>query len=428
MDPAEQLLSQFMSASARLSGGLWLMDDRALLQYMSRGRAELERVSVISPTSLISGHGATAVIRVHGVLMKDPWYDDETSTPAIEQAIRLVAGDSQFDSAVYDIDSPGGSSSGITALADAAEELAAKKTVYAQSNGMIASGAYWLAANAHKIFAERMDWIGSIGVRMDVFDVSRWFKNVGIERVAIDTGPLKSTGLFGTEVTEEQRKYLKSLVDDTHEHFKAQVMKGRKMADGEFSAVATGGVFPASTALRLNLIDGIQTLEKTLAAMPRRQTTLQRSKAMNQQTEQVADEPKAATLAELKAKFPKSTAEWRETQIEGKATLSDAAVAYAADCEERLETERKAREEAEKKAAANSTAGDGKGAKAGQVRGNKAGSATGDGSEETEVEPTDFRAMAVAYQKEHKCRWSEACRQIKKKYPEALAAFGGPRS
>lgn len=39
---------------------------------------------------------------------------------------------------------------------------------------------------------------------------------------------------------------------------------------------------------------------------------------------------------------------------------------------------------------------------------------------------SEFLALAQAYQEKHNCRWSEACRQIKKKYPEALVCFGGP--
>lgn len=54
----------------------------------------------------------------------------------------------------------------------------------------------------------------------------------------------------------------------------------------------------------------------------------------------------SASLAELKAKFPKSTAEWRESQLEAGASLADAAVNYAQHVEETLATERKAHSEA----------------------------------------------------------------------------------
>lgn len=38
----------------------------------------------------------------------------------------------------------------------------------------------------------------------------------------------------------------------------------------------------------------------------------------------------------------------------------------------------------------------------------------------------DFHAMATQYMKEHKCRWSEACLEIKRRYPESRAVFGAP--
>ncbi|MGD9632549.1 MAG: S49 family peptidase [Pirellulales bacterium] len=423
MSGIDQLLANLLSVSSRLGGGLWLMDDRAMLQYISRPRIDFDGPKAIAPSSLITPRASTAVIAVHGVLMKDPWYDDETSTPAIEEATRIAANDPQFDSILYDVDSPGGSSAGIAGLSDAVQEAASKKVVWAQSTGMIASGAYWLSANAQKVFADRMDWIGSIGVRMDVLDVSRWFANMGIERVAIDTGPLKSTGLFGTEVTEEQRAYLKTLVDDTHQHFSAVVKQGRKMSDAQFSAVATGGVFPASTALRLNLIDGIQTFDKTLAAMPRRQpATQQRSKAMSDTTTQESAAPKAATSKELKARFPKSSAEWRESQVDAGATLESAAIAYAEFVQEQLDKANAEKAEADKKAAEAEAARQ----KAGQSTGGRGNSLRPVASAEVEPSDVDFRQLARAYMEKNKCRWAEACLEIKRKYPEAQTFFGLP--
>lgn len=426
MSAIDDMLAQMVSASARLGGGLWLMEERSMLAYMTRPRSASTVARVAQGGSFVSDQGATAVIQVHGVMMKDPEYDDETSTTDIEAAVRLVTDNSQFENVVFDIDSPGGSTAGIASLADAVDELTAKKNTVAQSTGMIASGSYWLAACCRQIFAERMDWIGSIGVRMDVFDASRWFANAGLERVSIDTGPLKSTGLFGTEVTEDQRNYLKSLVADTHRQFTDVVTKGRKLTSSQFASVATGGVFPAADALRLKLIDGIQTMDKTLAAMPRRKTnpTSPRSKVMDP-VEKI--EPVAATAAQLKAEFPDSSSDFRMEQLEKNATIEQAHKAYSTFLAAENAKLKAAKEDADQKTAAAEAkaAQPNTPAKPAQVRGNKPPKASDDAKPDAEG-GVDYYQLAADYKEKKKCRWSEACLEIKRRYPEARAAMGAP--
>ncbi len=428
MNPINQIIEALAGGVSRSGDWIWAIDPAAFQRHIvSRASA---RPVLHSSESYFkrSDTGATAIIPIHGVLMKDASYDDEVSTPLATQAVLAAGIDDTVESLLLDFDTPGGSCSGLAEFADAIDLVASQKPVVMQCSGMMCSAGYYLAAPGMKIYAQRMDLVGSIGTRMQLYDFSKMFANLGIEPVTIDTGPLKSTGVFGAPVTDEQKQYLQSICDSYQHDFAERVMRGRKFSQEQFAAVATGAVFPASEALRLKLIDGIQSLGTTLAAMPRRQqstTSSQRSKVMSETT---TPEAKPVTIADLKKEFPDAGSDFYMEQIEAEATLTQATKAYASQMREQLAAEKTAREAAEKdaaeaKAKADKSAQQSSG-KLAQVRGNKPGAAAA--AESAEAGPVDYYQMARDYQKERKCRWSEACLEIKRRHPESRAAFGAP--
>ncbi len=175
----------------------------------------------------------------------------------------------------------------------------------------------------------------------------------------------------------------------------------------------------------MGLIDGIKTKDETLPGMAGRRNFTARSDAMSKENEPKGSQ--AVTSAELKKKFPKSTADWREGQTESGATLADAAVSYAQYQEEQaakaqsdLAESQEQLEAAEKKSETAANASTPK------KKGNAPVSAAADGDDEQTVEGMDYRQAAVDYQKDHKCRWSEACLAIKRRNPDARAYFGAP--
>ena len=146
-------------------------------------------------------------------------------------------------------------------------------------------------------------------------------------------------------------------------------------------------------------------------------------------SENTAPEAKPATIAELKKEFPEAGSDFYMEQIEASATMTQATKAYANQMREQLAAEKTAREAAEKdaadaKAKVEKGASQNGGQKPAQVRGSKpVAAATVEASEEG---PVDYYQMASDYQKEKKCRWSEACLEIKRRHPESRATFGAP--
>lgn len=217
--------------------------------------------------------GAVAVIPVRGVVLKDaPGWAVRAGYAADTRLLReqavTVAEAQEVAAVLLVINSPGGSVDGLAELGDAMYALRQKKQLVAAVDGLAASAAYYIAAQADQIVAGRMDLVGSIGTILVVYDFSKSFENAGVEPVVISTGTLKGTGVMGSQVTDEQRAYLQEIVDQFFADFRAAVGRGRAaLAGPAFDAVATGRVWTAPEAQRLRLIDGLASPDEVLARM-----------------------------------------------------------------------------------------------------------------------------------------------------------------
>ncbi len=213
--------------------------------------------------------GRAAIIHIRGVMEKAPslfsFFFGGNDMRQTGRMIQAAARDKEIRSIVLLIDSPGGTVDGTKELADAVAAAAQEKRVIAQVDGMAASAAFWVASQATQIFAQPTDMVGSIGVILPLLDISKNLEEDGVELVTITTGKFKAAGMLGTEITEEQRAEFQKLVDGRFEIFTAAVAKGRGMSPKVLAPLADGRMFLAKNALTLGLIDGIRTIEATLA-------------------------------------------------------------------------------------------------------------------------------------------------------------------
>ena len=129
-----------------------------------------------------------------------------------------------------------------------------------------------------------------------------------------------------------------------------------------------------------------------------------------------------ATLAELNENLPGASSDFKLGQLEKCATLPAAMKAYFAVQQEKNEELAKDKAEAEAKAEAAGKKAEESAAAPPKKRGNQAVSQAGD----ADAVDVDYRQLANVYMREHKCRWTEACLAIKKRFPESRASFGAP--
>ena len=258
-----------------------------------------------APPAAGSHASKVAVIELTGLLVKgESSLYESTSTVRARREIRNAADDPSVGGILLVIDSPGGTAAGTADLARETLEASVKKPVFAFIEDLGASAAYYVASQTDRIYAnERSALVGSIGTLMGVYDVSGAAAKEGVKALVFATGPLKGTGFPGSEVTDEQQAYLQAIVDQTQRSFDQAVREGRGLSDEDLAAVRSGAVFVAEEAQRLKLIDGVQTLDATLAELFA--TISEEEKSMSRS--QIAQP--ATGLAVLNTKQPKSEEE-----------------------------------------------------------------------------------------------------------------------
>ncbi len=211
--------------------------------------------------------GQLAIVTMRGVMDRDSgWYSD-CSTADLTAVLQACTGDEAIAQTLVIADSPGGSVDGLAEMGDAVKAHAAVKPVKFQVEGMLCSAAVYVSAHATAIYANRMDVIGSIGTRMLVYDFSKYFEDLGIKAIPIDTGEYKSAGAQGTPITDNHKAEWQKLVDAFFADFSKQMRDGRELSTAEFNAIADGRIWLAPEAKSLGLIDGIRTTAQTVESM-----------------------------------------------------------------------------------------------------------------------------------------------------------------
>ncbi len=179
------------------------------------------------------------------------------------------------DSLIYDegnkgillyIDSPGGGVFESDELYNKLMEYkeATGRPVYAYMASTAASGGLYVSMAADKIYANRMAMTGSIGVIMSSIDTSKLEEMIGIKEENITSGPNKA---MGNPLTDEQRKILQSLVDESYEYFVDVVSEGRGLDREAVYKLADGRVYSPKQAQELGLIDGVLGYDDTVREM-----------------------------------------------------------------------------------------------------------------------------------------------------------------
>lgn len=269
-----------------------------------------------------------AIVRVDGTLTRRPdfWqaFFDGLSSEALAFEIERLAVDDSVDSIALRIDSPGGEASGMPEVADAIYEAAKIKPVVAVADRMAASGAYYIASQATKVYAGGRDAdVGSIGTLLVAYDYSQFFEKAGIKPVVFATGPFKATGALGTEFTDAQKEYLQARVDETQKHFVEAVKRGRGLTGDQLAAATDGRVFRPTEATRLGLIDGVKSFADVVSELKAQYGSgrgQRRKKVMSNES----DGLRPADFAALKSCIPGATAEFIVEALSNAWTLDQA--------------------------------------------------------------------------------------------------------
>lgn len=325
--------------------GLWMIHDEWFSRFISGVQGIDLRSHMRQRSGDDSGRSAiyettkdgVALIGIHGPMMKFvPSMAEGTSTVVTRRIINLAARDPEVKGALIVSDTPGGTSKGNEDLASDVAKLASIKPVFAFIEDMTASAGVSIVSQATKRFANNETAMyGSIGTYAVLQDLSGMADKLGVKVHVVRAGEFKGAGTPGTEITEEQLAEVQRIVNQVNDSYLQMIAKGVGQSVESIRALADGRIILASDAVKAGLINGVQSYEATYQELVQ---TISRKSTPNKGGPKMSAEP--ATLAQLKQMFPKSSADWREKQLESNATASDAAIAYANHVEEQAAAER----------------------------------------------------------------------------------------
>jgi protease IV len=138
------------------------------------------------------------------------------------------------------------------------------KPVVASLGAIAASGGYYVAVAADKIYAHPGTLTGSIGVIMRLANLDGLMKKVGIDFVVVKAGRFKDLGNVGRSMTPEERRILQVMLEDVHTQFIDAVAAGRKLDRAQVLGFADGRIVSGAQAKALNMVDALGGFEEAL--------------------------------------------------------------------------------------------------------------------------------------------------------------------
>lgn len=203
---------------------------------------------------------SVAVIEIHGVI------GNHVKIPEFSRLIDSVAGNSRQKALLLDIDSPGGSATGSEVLYRSIQRVGEVKPVYAYVRGMGASGGYYLACAASKVYALPTALVGSIGVIYLRPVLEQLLSKVGVEFSVFKSGEFKDMTGFWRSPTDRESEKFQELINEIFDNFVAVVASGRSLEETAVREIATGEVMTAQKGVGVGLVDEIGDFKDTLEA------------------------------------------------------------------------------------------------------------------------------------------------------------------
>jgi len=195
-----------------------------------------------------------AIINIDGEISSNGPVNVENIIPHVEKAIN----NNSCLGIILKINSPGGSATQSKIIFDEINKFKKinDKKIYTVIEDVGASGGYYIAASGDMIFAIASSIVGSIGVRLDSFNVTSLMKKIGIESQVISSGKDKTMLDPFSKLTEQHRLHLETLLASIHDQFISDIQKSRSSKINE-NKVFTGLFWTGTEALKIGLIDEI---------------------------------------------------------------------------------------------------------------------------------------------------------------------------
>ena len=195
-------------------------------------------------------------------------YSGGTSTEMLAKEFRAALNDPDVGTIVLDFESPGGDVFGLQEAADEIRAGRERKPIVAVADAYAFSAAYWLASAASEISISPSGQVGSIGVWAMHADIFQMLEMEGIKPTLISAGRFKVEGNSFSPLSDEARAQIQKEVDAYYRDFLKAVALGRGVTEETVKQdFGEGRMVMADEALKLGMVDRIETLEQVLTRL-----------------------------------------------------------------------------------------------------------------------------------------------------------------
>ena len=174
--------------------------------------------------------------------------------------------DKNISGVLLRVNSPGGAVGPSQEIYSAVKRFAnSGKPIVVSMGNVAASGGYYISSPSTKIFANPGTITGSIGV---IFQFPQYYKlmdKIGVNTTTIKAGKLKDIGNPNRAITDNERVFLQTFLDNTHNQFIRDVARGREMDTDSIRTLADGRIYTGEQAKNVGLIDSLGGLAESLA-------------------------------------------------------------------------------------------------------------------------------------------------------------------
>jgi len=198
----------------------------------------------------------SALIDISGVIEAG----GDVNADAVMNSLREAYESKGTKGIILRINSPGGSPVQAGIINDEIrrqKKLHPQIPVYAVVEDVCASGGYYIAAAADKIYVDKASIVGSIGVLMDGYGFTEVMKKVGVERRLMTAGVNKAMLDPFSPVNPRHQALAQSMLDEVHEQFKTVVRQGRGARLKETPEVFSGLFWSGEQSIKIGLADAL---------------------------------------------------------------------------------------------------------------------------------------------------------------------------
>ena len=199
-----------------------------------------------------------AVIEINGLIASET----SSSADIIVPLLKKASSNENSKAIVIKVNSGGGSATQSKIIFDEIRKLkeVMDKDVISIIEDVGASGGYYIAMAADEVYASETSIVGSIGVRLDSYDVRSFFNKLGIKSRTIYSGDNKLILDPFHELTPNQYNHVKKLTDQIHLQFINDLKQSRKDRLSKNESIYSGLFYTGVEAKNLGLIDGISSI------------------------------------------------------------------------------------------------------------------------------------------------------------------------